>query len=91
MLARVGVCATLILFGTIGAAQLRTAHAQSGYPNRPVTHPAFVAHIFFAMLLSGLVVLHVLAALYHQFVRRDGLFRRMAFGRRVSEASAPAE
>ena len=48
-----------------------------------VPYPAFVAHIFFAMLLSGLVVLHVLAAFYHQFVRRDGLFRRMSFGRRV--------
>ena len=37
MLARIGVCATLIFLGAIGAAQLPTAHAQSGYPNRPVT------------------------------------------------------
>ena len=37
VLARVGVVATLTFLGAIGAAQLWTAHAQSGYPNRPVT------------------------------------------------------
>jgi cytochrome b561 len=65
----------------------------SGNPLPPnlMTYPAFVAHILFAMLLSGLVILHALAAFYHQFVRRDGLFRRMSFGRRVSEPSALAE
>jgi len=33
-------------------------------------------------LLGLLVVLHVLAALWHQFVRRDGLMARMWFGPR---------
>jgi len=37
VLARVGVCATLAFLGATGAAQLWTARAQSGYPNRPVT------------------------------------------------------
>ena len=37
VLARVGVCATLTFLGATGAGQLWTAHAQSGYPNRPVT------------------------------------------------------
>jgi tripartite-type tricarboxylate transporter receptor subunit TctC len=37
VLARVGICATLTFLGAIGAAQPWTAHAQSGYPNRPVT------------------------------------------------------
>src|SRR5262245_25427168 len=37
MLARAGACATLTFLGAIGAAQLWTVHAQSGYPNRPVT------------------------------------------------------
>src|SRR5262245_5170178 len=65
----------------------------SGAPLPPtlMTYPALVAHIFFAMLLCGFVILHVLAAFCHQFVRRDGLFRRMSFGRRASEHSAPAE
>ncbi len=34
-----------------------------------------------AWLLIALVVLHVGAALYHQFGRRDGLLRRMWFGK----------
>ncbi len=54
-------------------------------------YPTFVAHVFFAMLLVGFVILHVLAAFYHQFVRNDGLFRRMSFGRRVSDPSVAAE
>src|SRR5262249_38067988 len=61
--------------------------ASSGAPLPPtlMTYPPFVAHVSFAMLLAGFVALHVLAAFYHQFVRRDGLFRRMSFGRRPSE------
>jgi cytochrome b561 len=46
-------------------------------------YPTFVAHGYLALLLVGCIVLHVLAALYHQFVRKDRLFRRMWFGRRV--------
>ena len=44
-----------------------------------------VAHGIVSTLLLALLALHVLAALYHQFVLRDGLFRRMWFGRRKSE------
>jgi len=39
-------------------------------------------HFFFSRLLLSLVLLHIAAALYHQFVRRDSLLRRMWFGRR---------
>ena len=39
------------------------------------------AHGVLATLLLALATLHVLAALYHQFVRRDGLLSRMWFGR----------
>jgi cytochrome b561 len=35
-------------------------------------------------LLLLLLLLHVGAALYHQFLRRDGIFRRMWFGRRYA-------
>jgi cytochrome b561 len=55
-------------------------------------YPSWVAHVYLALLLVGLIgliVLHVLAALYHHFVRKDGLFRRMLFGRRA--ANFPAE
>jgi cytochrome b561 len=47
-------------------------------------YPSFIAHSYLAVLLAGFLALHVLAALYHQFVRKDALFRRMAFGRRPS-------
>ncbi len=37
------------------------------------------------VLLFLLILLHVGAALYHQFVRGDGLFSRMWFGKRAEE------
>jgi cytochrome b561 len=43
----------------------------------------FQAHGLLAAILVGFVGLHVLAALHHQFVRKDGLLRRMALGRRT--------
>jgi cytochrome b561 len=45
-------------------------------------YPSWIVHVALAVLLVGLIALHVLAALYHQFVRKDRLFRRMLFGRR---------
>lgn len=39
-----------------------------------------VLHAVAAKLLMALIVLHVAAALWHQFVRRDGLLRRMGIG-----------
>jgi cytochrome b561 len=57
----------------------------SGAPLPPTLtiYPAFVAHGYIATLLAGLIILHVLSALYHQFIRADGLFGRMLFERRV--------
>ena len=43
--------------------------------------PPADGHGFLAYTLSGLVLLHVGAALYHQFVRRDNLLARMWFGK----------
>ena len=60
-------------------------------PENFAVYPTFIAHGYIALILAGFIVLHVLAALYHQFVRRDGLFRRMWFGRRAAKAVAPAE
>ena len=47
------------------------------------TLPAHALHVFVARVLAGFVALHVVGALYHQFVLRDGLLARMslAFGR----------
>lgn len=42
-----------------------------------------IAHGLVSNLLFTLVALHFAAALYHQFHLRDGLFRRMWFGKRT--------
>jgi cytochrome b561 len=47
-----------------------------------------VAHGIGAMLLIALLVLHTGAALHHQFVRRDGIFRRMWYRRDDAGATA---
>ncbi|MEM7024731.1 MAG: cytochrome b/b6 domain-containing protein [Pseudomonadota bacterium] len=46
--------------------------------------PQRAAHAVFALLLVALITLHIVAALYHQFVLKDGLVRRMWFGKRSS-------
>lgn len=43
--------------------------------------PPAIGHAFLAFSLSALILLHVGAALYHQFIRKDGLLERMAFGK----------
>jgi cytochrome b561 len=52
------------------------------FPTNLDDYPTLIAHQWIARLLVGLISLHVAAALYHQFVRKDGLLRRMAFGAR---------
>lgn len=55
---------------------------QSGQP-LPVDfseYPPRGAHGILTKVLGAFILLHVLAFLYHQFVRRDGLFSRMWFG-----------
>jgi len=44
--------------------------------------PVRAVHGVVSKLLALMIVLHVAAALYHQFVKRDGLFSRMWYGRR---------
>src|SRR5713226_708240 len=55
-------------------------------PKSFAAYPTFQAHFWLATLLAGFIVLHVGAALHHQLVQRDGLLRRMGFGRRVPGA-----
>ncbi len=45
------------------------------------TYAAFQAHSTIALVLEELFVLHVVAALYHQFIRKDRLLARMGLGR----------
>ena len=44
--------------------------------------PPRAAHGVLALILMLVIAAHVLAALYHQFIRKDGLFGRMWFGKR---------
>jgi len=57
-------------------------HSGAPLPESFFTFPTRVLHGYIAKLLVGLIVLHASAALYHQFVRKDGLLARMSFGRR---------
>jgi cytochrome b561 len=65
----------------------------SGTPLPPtlMIYSTRVAHFYIATFLVGFIILHVLAAFYHQFIRKDRLFRRMFFGRRTPNPSGSAE
>lgn len=52
-------------------------------PDTFTVFPTFRAHAALATLLAILIAGHLSAALYHQFVLKDGLFRRMWFGERT--------
>lgn len=56
----------------------------SGDPLPATFHdlPPRAAHGALTFLLGALILAHAGAALYHQFVRKDGLFSRMWFGKR---------
>lgn len=60
--------------------------ARNGEPLPPgfAVFPTWVAHRALAVLLLGLIVLHVAGVCYHQFAKKDGIFQRMRFGRRSS-------
>jgi len=48
--------------------------------------PMRSVHYVISRLLMALIALHVVAALHHTFILRDGLLRRMWFGKRVPTA-----
>jgi cytochrome b561 len=60
--------------------------AKSGdpLPETFLVYPTRIAHGYIALAFAALIALHTTAALYHQFVLKDGLFRRMFFGRRIA-------
>jgi len=70
----------LMLFGVIPVPQLiegRTYHRLLGS-----------AHEYFAYALIALVIVHAGAALYHHFVKRNGVLRRMVRGTSVDAVDA---
>ncbi len=69
-----------------GLPEIVFAGSGAPLPKSFAAYPTFQAHFWLATLLAGFIVLHVGAALYHHLVQRDGLLRRMGFGRRVPGA-----
>jgi cytochrome b561 len=45
--------------------------------------PVRTVHFLISRLLMALIALHVAGALYHALILRDGLLKRMGFGRRI--------
>lgn len=52
------------------------------YPTDFFSYPPRIGHGLTSTLLVLLILLHVGAALYHQFIRKDNLLSRMWFGKR---------
>lgn len=46
-------------------------------PNKFLSHFSFEVHETLALIIIGLVAIHVLAALYHEFIKKDNILRRM--------------
>lgn len=60
----------LTVFGVINLPALTA-------PDRPLSETVLAVHALAAFALLALIATHVGAALYHHFVRRDGVLRRM--------------
>jgi cytochrome b561 len=45
-------------------------------------------HYALSRVLMVLIALHLAGVVYHMLIRRDGLLRRMAFGRRTRASTA---
>ena len=52
------------------------------HPNKPLAEAAFTVHNWTAYILIGLITIHVLAALYHFFIKKDDILSRMLPHRR---------
>jgi cytochrome b561 len=65
---------------------------QGSLPTDFWAFPIRYAHYGFSRLLMALIALHIAGALYHTFILKDGLLRRMGFGKRRIDAvqSTPA-
>lgn len=79
--------AAMVLSGiatALGAGLFPIAFGGSGdlIPASMETLPQRALHGVFALMLMLLIALHIAAALYHQLIIKDGLMRRMWFGKR---------
>lgn len=81
-----------LLYKTIPWPHLGFVHDLPMATRRPLEDHAATAHAILGFIMIGLLVLHVGAALKHQFWTRDGVLYRMApflrFGARTSKESS---
>lgn len=68
------------LYGALEIFGLFSLPALSGQ-NQEASKYVFLFHVAAATLLVALIAVHVAAALYHRFVRKDGVLSRMLPGR----------
>jgi len=71
----------LALAVTTGLPAIVLGRSQAPIPTGIHDAPAHAVHAAIGVVLISLVAVHALAAMYHQFVRRDRLLARMWFGR----------
>lgn len=45
--------------------------------DQTLSEPLFAVHFWMGLLITALAGMHIAAALYHHFIRRDGVLRRM--------------
>jgi cytochrome b561 len=64
------------------------SHSGAPLPHSFLAYPTCVAHGIIGWTLAALIGFHIVAVLYHQFVKKDGVLRRMWFGRRLVQVSA---
>ncbi len=69
--------------GTMLAAQLTPILSGSviAIPDHLLDFPPYAVHGLTSWLLLALLALHIGAAFFHQFIRKDNLFARMWFGK----------
>jgi cytochrome b561 len=60
-------------------------HSGTPLPHSFLVYQTRVAHGIIGWTLAALIGLHVLAVSFHQFVKKDGVLRRMWFGRRLAQ------
>ena len=66
-----------------GLPSILFGEATSAAPEDLTVYPARVAHGVVATVFMLTIAAHFVAALYHKFVRKDGLLSRMWFGKRT--------
>lgn len=84
---------TLVVMGVSGVAMIAMSGAAAIlFDGSPTRLPNFwdyaprIPHGIGAFVLIALITLHVAAAVYHQFIKRDRLLARMGLGRNQSSA-----